>query len=361
MHQQGGLTRCRWTLERRRGHPDDHVPTGEAVQDITGGDGTGDGVELVAALEEARRRGRIEIGAECNDQDIGVEWALVGDHPFRHWINAADGRLNELDTWPGHVDDAGGVRNQFAHVIDILPTILDVAGIAEPSVVNGIAQSPMDGTSLAYTFDPANADEPSRHLTQYFEMFGNYAIYHEGWMLVDKVTRPSWVTSGVPDATPSKAEWELYHVAEDWTQNRDVAADNPDKVKELEAIWWQEAERNNVLPLDASVVSRLVTPRPSATAGRTEFSFPGRMTGISNGVAPSILNASYTFTAEVTVPEGGGDGMIITQGGRFTGYGLYINKGKPTFTWNLLGLKVLSWEAPEVLTAGKHTVEFAFT
>ncbi len=304
-------------------------------------------------------------GSEYTYNHMAVPWTWAFNTPFK-WTKQISShfggtRQGMAIAWPKVITDKGGIRNQFAHVIDIVPTILEAANIAEPSVVNGIAQSPMDGTSLVYTFDAANTDEPSRRITQYFEMFGNYAIYHEGWMLVDKVTRPSWVTTGPQDPTPSKAEWELYHVAKDWTQNHDVAAENPEKVKELEAIWWQEAERNNVLPLDASVVSRLVTPRPSATAGRTEFSFPGRMTGISNGVAPSILNASYTFTAEVTVPEGGGDGMIITQGGRFTGYGFYINKGKPTFTWNLLGLKVLSWEAPDVLPAGKQTLEFAFT
>lgn len=134
----------------------------------------------------------------------------------------------------------------------------------------------------------------------------------------------------------------------------------PEKVKELETIWWREARKYGVLPLDASVATRLVAPRPSVTAGRTEFSFPPAMTGISNGVAPSILNASYTFTAEVTVPDGGGDGVIITQGGRFAGYGFYINKGKPTFDWNLVGLKHVIWEAPEGLTAGKHTLTFDF-
>jgi arylsulfatase len=304
-------------------------------------------------------------GSEYTYNHMAVPWTWAFNTPFK-WTKQISShfggtRQGMAIAWPKVITDKGGIRNQFAHVIDIVPTILEAANIEEPSVVNGIAQSRMDGTSLVYTFDAANAEEPSRHTTQYFEMFGNYAIYHEGWMLVDKVTRPSWVTAGPQDPTPSKADWELYHVAEDWTQNRDVAAENPEKVKELEAIWWQEAERNNVLPLDASVVSRLVTPRPSATAGRTEFSFPGRMTGISNGVAPSILNASYRFTAEVTVPEGGGDGMIITQGGRFSGYGFYINKGKPTFTWNLLGLKIVSWEAPDVLPAGKHSLQFAFT
>jgi arylsulfatase len=191
-------------------------------------------------------------------------------------------------------------------------------------------------------------------------MFGNYALYHEGWMLVGKVTRPSWVTAGPQDPDPAKGAWARYDISSDWTQDHDIAAEYPDKVKELEAVWWQEAEKYQVLPLDSSVVSRLVVPRPSVTAGRTLFEFPGRMTGISNGVAPTILNASYTFTADLTVPEGGGSGMIITQGGRFAGYGLYLKDGKPTFTWNLVGLQHVTWQAPEPLSPGKHTVEFDF-
>jgi arylsulfatase len=224
--------------------------------------------------------------------------------------------------WPKVITDKGGIRNQFHHVIDIVPTVLEASNIRQPSVVDGIAQSPIEGVSLAYTFDAANKDEPSHRRTQYFEMFGNYALYHEGWSLVDKVTRPSWVNFGPADPTPATPEWELYDLAKDWTQNTDLAAQMPEKVKELEAIWWEEAEKYQVLPIDASIVTRIVTPRPSVTAGRTEFSFPPKMTGISNGVAPTILSSSYTFTAEVTVPEGGGEGVIITQGGRFAGYGL---------------------------------------
>jgi arylsulfatase len=165
---------------------------------------------------------------------------------------------------------------------------------------------------------------------------------------------------GPADPTPATPDWELYDLSKDWTQNTDLAAQMPEKVKELEAIWWSEAERYNVLPLDASVATRLVAPRPSVTAGRSEFSFPPAMTGISNGVAPSILNASYTFTAEVTVPDGGGDGMIITQGGRFGGYGFYLNKGVATFDWNLVGLKQQTWAAPQPLATGKHTLVFDF-
>lgn len=303
-------------------------------------------------------------GTEHTYNHMAVPWAWAFDTPFK-WTKQISSyfggtRQGMAIAWPKVITDKGGIRNQFAHVIDIAPTILEAAAIREPSVVDGIAQSSMEGSSLVYTFDAANANAPARHLTQYFEMFGNFAIYHGGWMLVDKVSRPSWVTTGPQDVNPAKAEWELYDINTDWTQNHDVAARHPEKVKELEAIWWREAKKYNVMPLDASVVSRLVTPRPSTTAGRSAFTFPGRMTGISNGVAPSILNASYTFTAEVTVPQGGGEGMIITQGGRFTGYGLFVNKGKPTFVWNLFGLQKVVWEAAEPLAPGKHTLAFDF-
>ena len=271
-------------------------------------------------------------GSELTYNHMAVPWSWAFDTPFKWTKQIATyfggTKQGMAISWPKVITDKGGVRNQFAHVIDIAPTILEAAGIQQPSVVDGIAQSPMEGTSLAYTFDAANADEPSRHRTQYFEMMGNYAIYHDGWMLVDKVTRPSWVTFGPQNPDPAKPDWELYDISNDWTQNNDLAAQNPDKVKELEAIWWAEAEKYQVLPLDADVVGRLTAARPSITAGRTEFSFPPEMTGISNGVAPTILNSSYTFTAEITVPDGGGDGMIITQGGRFGGYALLRQQGQ---------------------------------
>jgi arylsulfatase len=304
-------------------------------------------------------------GSEYTYNHMAVGWTWAFDTPFK-WTKQIAGyfggtRQGMAIAWPKVITDKGGVRNQFAHVIDIAPTILDAAGIREPSVVDGIAQSPMEGTSLLYTFDAGNAAAPSLHRTQYFEMMGEFALYHEGWMAVTKVTRPSWDITGVPNPDPAgSSQWELYDISTDWTQNRDLAAQNPEKLKELQDLFWRDAARFNVLPLDASVATRLAVPRPSITAGRTEFSFPGAMTGISNGVAPTILNASYTFTAEVTVPEGGGEGMIITQGGRFGGYGFYLDKGKPTFDWNLVGLQNVTWQAPEALAAGKHTLVFDF-
>jgi hypothetical protein len=212
---------------------------------------------------------------------------------------------------------------------------------------------------MLYTFDKANEKAPSKHKTQYFEMFGNYAIYHDGWIASAKVTRPPWVTFAPANLNPSKATWELYDLGKDWTQSDDVAGKNPAKVKEMEKLFWAEAKKYQVMPLDASIVTRMVTPRPSITAGRNVFTWTRELTGTPNGDAPSILNSSYTFKAEVEIPQGGAEGMLITQGGRFAGYGFYVLKNKPVFLWNLVDLQRIRWEGPE-LTPGKHTLEFDF-
>jgi arylsulfatase len=191
-------------------------------------------------------------------------------------------------------------------------------------------------------------------------MFGDHAIYHDGWMASTKVMRPPWDVLGGVGADPATYPWELYNLNDDWTQYDDVAAKHPEKVKELEALFWKEAEKNQVLPLDATVVTRLITPRPSITAGRNVFTWTAPLTGTPNGDAPSVLNSSYTFQAEIEVPQDGAEGMLITQGGRFAGYGFYVLKGKPVFTWNLVDLKRVKWQGPDALTPGKHTLEFDF-
>ncbi len=263
-------------------------------------------------------------------------------------------------SWPKVIQDRGGVRNQFHHVIDIVPTILEATGVREPKVVDGIPQRPIEGVSMTYTFDAKNASAPSTRKTQYFEMMGDHALYHDGWIASTKVMRPPWVTAGGVGVDPTKFPWELYDLSKDWTQSEDVAAQYPDKVKEFEAKFWEEAKKYQVEPLDATVVTRLITPRPSVTAGRDVFTWTRPLRGTPNGDAPSILNSSYHFTAEVEVPEGGGDGMLITQGGRFAGYGFYLLKGKPVFTWNLVDLKRVKWEGPEALSPGRHVIEFDF-
>jgi hypothetical protein len=211
-----------------------------------------------------------------------------------------------------------------------------------------------------YTFDKANANAPSTHRTQYFEMFADRAIYQDGWIASTKVTRPPWELSGATNPDPANnVTWELYDLTKDWTQSNDVAAANPAKLKELQDLFWVEAAKYNVLPLDSSVAPRVVIPKPSLAAGRTVFSYSGEVTGIPPGDAPSLLNTSYTITADIEIPPGGAEGMINTNGGRFGGYGFYLLKDKPVFTWNLLDLKRMRWEGPELLP-GKHTLEFDF-
>jgi arylsulfatase len=202
-------------------------------------------------------------------------------------------------------------------------------------------------------------------------MMGDHAIYHDGWIASTKVVRPPWHIAGAVSQDPAGFPYELYDVSKDWTQYENVAAKHPEKLKELEKLFWVEANKYQVLPLDATVATRLVTPRPNLAAGRTEFTWSGEITGTPNGDAPSILDASYNFKAEVEIPGGEGasgrspsqtlaEGMIVTQGGRFGGYGFYLLKGKPVFLWNLVDLKRVRWEGPETLSPGKHTLEFDF-
>ena len=229
-------------------------------------------------------------------------------------------------------------------------------------MVDGIGQKPIEGVSLAYTFDKANADAPSPHHTQYFEMLGVQGLYNDGWTLSGVPVRPPWELLGTAILDPASAyKFELYDVRHDWTQYTDVAAQNPAKVREMTDLMFAEFAKYQVLPLDASVATRMVTPRPSMSGGRKVFTYSGEpVSGIPRGTAPSVLNTSYTITAEIDVPKGGAEGMIVTDGGRFGGYGLYILKGKPVFLWNLLDLKRVRWEGKEALAPGKHRLEYDF-
>src|SRR4029077_3736642 len=271
--------------------------------------------------------------------------------------------------WPVRIKDAGGIRTQFHHIIDIVPTILDAAGIKAPQMVDGIPQKPIEGVSMAYTFDSANAKAPSKRDTQYFEMFCNRGIYHDGWYACTTPFAPPWLmgTGKLPDVNDYK--WELYNLTEDFSQNDDLADKNPDKLKELQALFLAEAAKYQVLPLDNTLLTRLVTPRPSAVAGQSVFTYTGPNADIPVGNAPSILDKDYTITAEITVPKGGAEGMIATMGGRFGGYGLYLLKGKPVFVYNLLDLERTRWEGGlgaardllgKPLAPGKHTLVFDF-
>ncbi len=303
-------------------------------------------------------------GSDKTYNHMAVPWAWAFDTPFSWTKQIASHfggvRQGMAISWPGHIDDPGGIRNQFHHIIDVVPTILDAAHIQAPDYVDGIKQKPIEGVSMTYTFKKANAHAPSTHHTQYFEMMGDHALYHDGWIASTKVMRPPWETGEIVAEHPADYPWELYDVTKDWTQFDNIADKNPAKLKELQDLFWQEAEKYQVLPLDNSVVGRLLTPKPSLSAGRNVFTYSGKVTGTPNGDAPSILNSSYNFKAEVEIPQSGGTGMLVTQGGRFGGYGFYLLKGKPVFTWNLVDLKRIRWEGPDVIPPGPHTIEFDF-
>jgi hypothetical protein len=227
--------------------------------------------------------------------------------------------------------------------------------------VQGIKQRPLEGVSMVYTFDKANAAAPTLHKTQYFEMFGNRGIYHDGWYANTSPISPPWNLGATPNPDVMDSyQWELYDLSKDWTQDNDVAKQYPDKLRGLQKLFMEQARKYQVLPLDNSLASRMVTARPSVVAGRKEFSYSGELIGIPLGDAPGMIATSYTITADVEVPDDGGDGVLATQGGRFGGWGFYLLKGKPVFTWNLLDLKRVRWVASEPLAAGKHTVEFDF-
>jgi arylsulfatase A-like enzyme len=305
------------------------------------------------------------LGSDLTTPHMSVAWTWAFDTPFKWTKQVASyfggTRQGMSISWPGHIKDLGGIRPQFHHIIDIVPTILEAAGIQAPTTVNGIAQKPIEGISMAYTFDSANANVPSKRDTQYFEMFGNRALYHDGWLAATVPPQPPWLmgTVKMPDVLTGY-KWELYNIAEDFSENNDLAGKNPDKLKELQGLFMDEARKYQVLPLDNSILERILTPRPSATAGRTEFTYSSEVSGLPDGSVPNILTRSYSIAAELEIPKGGAEGMLNTLGGRFGGYGLYLLKGKPVFTYNLLALEHFRWEGPQALLPGKHTVLFEF-
>ena len=305
-------------------------------------------------------------GSDETYPHMSVAWSWAFDCPFKWTKQVASHfggtRQGMVISWPGHIKDTGAIRTQFHHMIDIVPTLLEATGIPAPVMVDGIAQKPIEGISMLYTFNAANAKVPSARKTQYFEMFGNRAIYHDGWVACTTPPAAPWLmgTTKLPEVM-NGYKWELYNIANDFSENNDLSAKNPDKLRDMQQIFIEEATKYNVFPMDNSIITRLITPRPSAVAGRTLFTYSGEMAGLPASGAPSILNKSYTITADITVPEGGGDGMINTEGGRFGGYGLYLLKGVPVFTYNALDLARFRLAGKEPLSAGKHTIVFDFT
>jgi arylsulfatase A-like enzyme len=292
---------------------------------------------------------------------MAAGWAVAGDTPFA-WTKqvASDfgGTRNGMVVhWPQKVKAHGEVRNQFSHVIDVVPTILEAAGLPQPKSVDGIPQTPIQGKSLVASFSDAKAKARD---TQYFEVFGNRAIYKDGWF-ARTIHRAAWEM--VPRAKLQDDVWELYDSNVDFSLSNDLAKSNPAKLKELQKLFMSEASKNHVLPIDDRSIERvspLLAGRPDLMAGRTSLTLRDGMRDISENAFINIKNASKTITADVDVPAGGGNGVILAQGGRFGGWSLYIKDGKPTYTYNFLGMQRFTIASNEVLPAGKSTVRFEF-
>jgi len=309
-----------------------------------------------------------QFGGPWFENHYSHGWAHAMNTPFQ-WDKKIASHLGGSRTgmalmWPGHIDKPGAIRSQFTHVTDIVPTILEAAKLPAPETINGFKQVPMNGTSLLYTLNAPDA--PERHNTQYFEVIANQGIYHDGWMASTTPQRLPWQGRGPSTADPfNDYKWELYNLSEDFTQSRNLAAENPKKLEELRAIFKTEAEKNQVFPLDDRYIER-VDPanRPEPNRGRKQFVFRAGTTHITEGMAPNIKNTSFTITADVTVPNGGAKGMIMTQGGWFGGVALMLLDGKPTFAYARSHYPEHKYKVQSAarLTGGKHTlvVDFAY-
>jgi hypothetical protein len=263
-------------------------------------------------------------------------------------------------SWPARIKDKGGLRSQFAHVIDIVPTIYEAMGITPPTILDGVKQQPLDGVSLVYTFDDAKA--PERHSTQYFELVGNRAIYKDGWMASTTPLRLPWVTVG-EEPNPDDFKWELYNINEDFSQANNLADKYPDKLKELQKAFDVEAKKYNVYPLDSSFASRAdPSIRPSLTRGRTEFTYSLGMIRIPEGSAPDFKNKSWTIAANVHIPDSGASGVLATIGGRFGGWALLLQDSKPEFVYALSNQRQHKFRiaSDKALPPGNHVIRVKF-
>ena len=289
-------------------------------------------------------------------------WAVAFDTPYKWTKQVASDfggtKVGMAVHWPKGIKAKGEQREQFHHVIDVAPTILEAAGLPEPSVVNGVKQRPMDGISMVYSFDDDKAKE--RHTTQYFEMFGNRAIYDNGWF-ARTIHKAPWERK--PRRGLAEDIWELYDMREDFSLVNDLSQEKPEKLAEMQALFMAEAERNNVLPIDDRVFMRLngaLVGRPDVMKGRTSITLGQGMTGMSEFYFLDIKNKSKIITAEVEVPADGGNGAIIVQGGRFGGGALYVKDGVPAYDYNFVGMQRFSIAATEKLKPGKSTIRFEF-
>ncbi len=305
-----------------------------------------------------------EIGTELTHNNYPWGWTMAGNTPFRRWKREVhEGGVADpcVISWPRGGLDAGAIRHQFAHAIDVLPTLLEVAGVEAPGVLEGVEQSSIDGTSFGYLLTAEGAELPELHETQYFEMFGSRAIYHRGWKAVTfHPVGPLYDDQNPTDSFDDDV-WELYHVAEDLSETRDLAAEHPEHLAELIERWWREAVRNQVLPLDNRVLWAIVHPKPDHRRGRDRFRyFPGGAQ-VPESVAANVRNRSHVIEVELSVPDGGqADGVLLALGSALGGFSLHVLDGRPRYVHNLYGAERHELWSPERVEAGEHVVRFVF-
>jgi arylsulfatase len=306
-------------------------------------------------------------GTAMVDPHYSAAWAWAGNCPFQ-WGKQVSSHLGGtrdplVVACPKRIKDAGGLRQQFTHVIDIGPTILELAGLPHPTEVNGIAQAPMHGTSFLYTLGDKDASE--RHTQQYFEIYGNRAMYKDGWWAACKLARIPWdatpatVVKFAPDVyDPEEDVWELYYLPEDFSQANDLAGKNPEKLNELKQLFWQEAEKYKVTPLLAGMAFYFGL-RPPVSA-ETKFTYHGKVGNIAPGMIPNIYNRSYSITADIEVPHDGVEGVIVAEGDHLGGFSLFVQEGTLKHTYSMMGVEVYRQEATEPLPSGRVNVRLEF-
>ncbi len=305
-----------------------------------------------------------EIGGPKHFNHFPAGWAWAMNTPFQ-WTKQIASHLGGVRnplavSWPARIQNPGGVRDQFHHVIDVAPTIYEAVGVTFPNVLNGVAQKPIDGTSMVYTFNEPQA--PGRRRIQYFEMFINRGLYHDGWWAASRTAIP-W-ESGTTSPNPDTAVWELYNLNEDFSQANNLAAQNPAKLRELQDTWWSEAARNNVLPLDGRKIERLsgeLQGRPSLAGKRTSFTYYPGVVALPGGSAPNVLNKSFSITAEIEMNAEANNGAILSYGGGDGGYGLYVRDGRPVFVGNFLGRTWTRVTGDKPLAPGPAKIRAEFT
>jgi arylsulfatase A-like enzyme len=311
-----------------------------------------------------------ELGGPSTFNHYPWGWTWAGNTPFRRWKRETyRGGTSDpfLVHWPSGIKARGEVRTQYAHIIDMVPTVLDVLGIEPPATIKGVTQAPLHGVSFAHTFDQASA--PTRHGTQYFEMLGHRAIDHEGWRAVCPWPGPSFAEAGIPFGTPITAEaladldaqhWELYHVAEDLAENHDLAAKHRDKLIELIALWYVEAGKYDVLPIDGSGTARMVVERPQIAETRDRYTFrPGTQT-LPFWVGPRVLNRAHSITADAEIPTGGAEGVLLCQGSAVGGWSFYMKDGKLHYAHNYVRRALYQVSSDDAVPPGRHQLRFEF-